>query len=157
MWQPFETAPTKPGVSFLVYFPNRRNKYHVAVNMNDFRIIGGVFDFDFSDKPALWMEIPVVEPQSAIDKLKELEKEYFGERPTSKPLFADLIAQHPGLKEELAEMGNMPPTNCRQRLSHEGKNYPRSSCEVCGKWSPKWRECDAAIQLQEAIKQNETT
>lgn len=68
----------------------------------------------------------------------------------TKQLFADLIAQHPGLKEELAEMDKMPPANCRQRLAHEGKNYPRSSCEACGKWSPKWRVCDAAIQLQEA-------
>lgn len=38
-----------------------------------------------------------------------------------------------------------PPENCRQRLAAEGKPYPRSSCAVCGKFSPKWRECDAAL------------
>lgn len=39
----------------------------------------------------------------------------------------------------------MPPPNCRQRLAAEGKPYPRSSCAACGQFSPKWRECDAAL------------
>lgn len=60
-WQPFETAPTEPGVSFLVCFPARRNKYHVAINMNGFRVIGGVFDFDYSDQPTMWMPITPAE------------------------------------------------------------------------------------------------
>lgn len=34
------------------------------------------------------------------------------------------------------------PANCRQRLMHEGKAYPRSSCEACGPMAPKWKECD---------------
>jgi hypothetical protein len=38
-----------------------------------------------------------------------------------------------------------PPANCRQRLVREGKPYPRSSCTTCGKFSPKWRECDALL------------
>lgn len=38
------------------------------------------------------------------------------------------------------------PDNCRQRLRAEGKPYPRSSCAACGKFSPKWRECDAALE-----------
>lgn len=37
------------------------------------------------------------------------------------------------------------PAQCRQRLAAEGKPYPRSSCQVCGQLSPKWRECDAAL------------
>lgn len=61
MWQPIETAPTEPSVSFLMYFPTRKYKYHVAVNMNDFRIIGGVFDFDLTDQPTMWMPITKVE------------------------------------------------------------------------------------------------
>lgn len=32
---------------------------------------------------------------------------------------------------------------CRQKLMHEGKAYPRSSCAVCGIFAPRWRECDA--------------
>jgi hypothetical protein len=39
----------------------------------------------------------------------------------------------------------VPPANCRQRLSAEGKAYPRSSCAVCGQLSPRWKECDAAL------------
>jgi hypothetical protein len=39
----------------------------------------------------------------------------------------------------------VPPANCRQRLSHEGKPYPRMSCAVCGKFSPNWRQCDAVL------------
>lgn len=57
MWQPFETAPTEPGVSFLVGSPTRHNKYHVAITMNGFRVIGGVFDFDYSDQPTMWVPI----------------------------------------------------------------------------------------------------
>ena len=60
-WQLIETAPTEPGVSFLMYFPTRRNKYHVAVNMNGFRVIGGVFDFDYADEPTMWMPITPME------------------------------------------------------------------------------------------------
>jgi len=41
--------------------------------------------------------------------------------------------------------GVSPPVNCRQRMAAEGKPYPRSSCEVCGQFSPKWRECDALL------------
>ena len=63
MWQPIETAPTEPGVSFLMYFPTRRNSYHVAYNMNRFRIVGGVFDFDLSDQPIMWMPIPEVKDE----------------------------------------------------------------------------------------------
>lgn len=33
------------------------------------------------------------------------------------------------------------PANCRQRLLHEGKSYPKSSCGACGPMAPKWREC----------------
>jgi len=38
-----------------------------------------------------------------------------------------------------------PPQKCRQRLAADGKPYPRSSCEVCGQFSPKWRECDGLL------------
>jgi len=37
------------------------------------------------------------------------------------------------------------PANCRQLIAASGKPYPRSSCASCGPFSPKWRECDAAI------------
>jgi hypothetical protein len=39
-----------------------------------------------------------------------------------------------------------PPSTCRERLRAEGKMYPRSSCEACGKWAPKWKECSAALK-----------
>jgi len=39
-----------------------------------------------------------------------------------------------------------PPEQCRQRIASEGKPYPRSSCAVCGQFSPKSRECDALIE-----------
>jgi hypothetical protein len=39
----------------------------------------------------------------------------------------------------------VPPSNCRQRLAAEGKPYPRSSCDICGQFSPKWRECNGLI------------
>ncbi len=38
-----------------------------------------------------------------------------------------------------------PPSNCRQRLASEGKAYPRSWCAACGQFSPRWRQCDAAL------------
>lgn len=38
--------------------------------------------------------------------------------------------------------------NCRQRLAAQGKPYPRSSCEACGQFSPKSRECDAMIAAE---------
>lgn len=44
------------------------------------------------------------------------------------------------------------PANCRQRLAAEGKPYPRSSCAVCGKFSPRWRECDAALNAAAGIQ-----
>ena len=34
---------------------------------------------------------------------------------------------------------------CRERLRIEGKAYPRSGCEVCGKWSPKSDKCRALL------------
>lgn len=49
-----------------------------------------------------------------------------------------------------APAADAPPENCRQRLAAEGKPYPRSSCTVCGKFSPKWRECDAALAAHRA-------
>lgn len=38
-----------------------------------------------------------------------------------------------------------PPANCRQRLQRNGVPYPKSGCNACGMMSPKWRECDAAL------------
>lgn len=46
-----------------------------------------------------------------------------------------------------APSGWQPPENCRQRLMREGKPYPRSSCQACGKFSPRWKECDAALSV----------
>jgi len=34
---------------------------------------------------------------------------------------------------------------CREQLRVEGKAYPRSGCEVCGKWSPKSDKCRALL------------
>lgn len=45
------------------------------------------------------------------------------------------------------------PINCRQRMAAEGKPYPRSSCEVCGQFSPKWRECDALLSAPAVERQ----
>lgn len=47
---------------------------------------------------------------------------------------------------DLAEALNAATPACRQRLAAEGKPYPRSSCAICGAFSPKWRECDALIE-----------
>lgn len=41
----------------------------------------------------------------------------------------------------------VPPLNCTQRLLHEGKPYPKSSCEACGSLSPMWRQCEAAMKV----------
>lgn len=41
-----------------------------------------------------------------------------------------------------------PPENCRQRLMAAGEAYPKSSCASCGSLSPKWRECDAALNSE---------
>jgi hypothetical protein len=43
------------------------------------------------------------------------------------------------------DKGFEPPTNCRQRLQRIGMPYPKSGCDACGDMSPKWRECDAAL------------
>lgn len=80
---------------------------------------------------------------NVLDTLKVIEREQSSK--PHKPLFADAIAQHPGLKEELAEMDKTPPPNCRQRLAREGKLHPRSSCAVCGSLSPKWQSCNLAL------------
>ncbi len=50
-----------------------------------------------------------------------------------------------GWKASRAVLVVLPPTNCRQRLAAEGKPYPRSSCSICGKFSPKHKQCDEAI------------
>lgn len=42
-----------------------------------------------------------------------------------------------------AEFG-YPPEGCRQRAMREGKAYMRGSCAVCGRFAPRWRECDMA-------------
>lgn len=42
---------------------------------------------------------------------------------------------------------NELPRNCRQVLMSEGKPYPRSSCDVCGSMSPKWKECNAVLNI----------
>lgn len=42
------------------------------------------------------------------------------------------------------------PENCRQQLMAEGKAFPRSSCAACGRFAPKWRECDAALEANAA-------
>lgn len=44
---------------------------------------------------------------------------------------------------------SVPPL-CRERLRVEGKAYPRSSCEVCGQWSPKASECNALLSAPAA-------
>jgi hypothetical protein len=43
------------------------------------------------------------------------------------------------------EPNKAPPSNCRQQLAADGKPYPRSSCAVCGQFSPRWKECDALL------------
>lgn len=42
-------------------------------------------------------------------------------------------------------VGPTPGAQCRQRLIHEGKPYPKSSCKICGQFAPNWQECHAAI------------
>ena len=49
-----------------------------------------------------------------------------------------------------APAADASPENCRQRLASEGKPYPKSSCAACGQFSPKWRECDAALAAHRA-------
>jgi len=51
-------------------------------------------------------------------------------------------------KVEVVGSGSAPQATCRQRLAAEGKPYPRSSCAICGAFSPAWKECDAAISLE---------
>lgn len=66
-----------------------------------------------------------------------------------KPLYAaPLSPDHSG-----GGAGVVLPSNCRQRLASEGKPYPRSYCGACGKFSPKWLECDAAIDKVKELNQ----
>ena len=53
--------------------------------------------------------------------------------------------QLPEVKNLLPLPAVRPPADCRQRLASEGKAYPRSSCAVCGAFSPDWRECDSML------------
>jgi hypothetical protein len=75
-------------------------------------------------------------------------------RTNDNALWPDILATITSLRSALSQPASagegfvvvaVPPANCRQRLSHEGKPYPRSSCAVCGKLSPNWRQCDAAL------------
>lgn len=43
-------------------------------------------------------------------------------------------------------MNDQLPEDCRQRLMNEGKPYPKSYCNACGPFSPKWTECNAKIE-----------
>jgi hypothetical protein len=44
------------------------------------------------------------------------------------------------------DKGFEPPTNCKQRLQRIGMPCPpKGGCDACGDMSPKWRECDAAL------------
>ena len=38
------------------------------------------------------------------------------------------------------------PANCRQRLMATGQPYPKSSCEACGTFSPRWEKCNEACK-----------
>lgn len=63
-----------------------------------------------------------------------------------------------GLRDRLAaaikaEAAAIPPEQCRQRLAADGKPYPRSSCSVCGQFSPRAKECDATINAGGGQKQ----
>lgn len=62
----------------------------------------------------------------------------------------NLLAECYGMlgKVEVAGSGEVPRATCRQRLAAEGKPYPRSSCAICGPFSPEWKKCDAAIKLE---------
>ena len=42
------------------------------------------------------------------------------------------------------------PSNCRQRLMVEGNTYPKSSCAVCGQFSPRWKECDDVLKMEKS-------
>lgn len=60
-------------------------------------------------------------------------------------------------KVEVAGLGEAPQATCRQRLAAEGKPYPRSSCAICGPFSPEWKKCDAAIRLEGMVSGLKTT
>ncbi|ROM84162.1 hypothetical protein BK655_12500 [Pseudomonas brassicacearum] len=66
------------------------------------------------------------------------------EAATTQEAFKRWNETHPA--EQPAPVEVMPPEQCRQRIAAEGKPHPKSSCAVCGKFSPKWRECDALIE-----------
>lgn len=56
-----------------------------------------------------------------------------------------MINQLPELKNLLPMPEVFLPKNCRQYLIAEGKAYPKSSCAACGKFSPRWKECDIRL------------
>ncbi len=60
------------------------------------------------------------------------------DRPAAGPV------QTRGLKRRCS-MSQQLPENCRQRLQADGKAYPKSNCAECGQFSPRWKECDAAL------------
>lgn len=45
-----------------------------------------------------------------------------------------------------AQAAEAVPTNCRERLRIEGKPYPRSHCQSCGKFAPSQVTCDRILR-----------
>ncbi|MCZ8113855.1 hypothetical protein [Silanimonas sp.] len=45
----------------------------------------------------------------------------------------------------------VPPADCRARLRAEGKPYPRSGCQACGKWYPRSDYCEAALAAVKGV------
>jgi hypothetical protein len=68
----------------------------------------------------------------------------------SRAAFAEELKLH--LSNRQPEPPNLPPHNCRQMLAASGQPYPRSSCASCGQFSPKWKECDAAIYSTTSVE-----
>lgn len=60
----------------------------------------------------------------------------------------EALEEYQDSKAELFSTTKLPATNCRQRLKAEGKPYPRSSCDSCGKFAPSWRGCDKALSTE---------
>lgn len=48
-------------------------------------------------------------------------------------------------------------SQCRQELQAQGKPYPRSGCDKCGKWSPMSKECDAKLEADRKASEWEDT
>ncbi|BAH38845.1 hypothetical protein GAU_1803 [Gemmatimonas aurantiaca T-27] len=95
------------------------------------RVLDGWYNLD-ADKDAFWY--------ATAEHCKEVE--HWPRPITDRAVRLAVLAEGAEAKSPVsAEV----PMNCRQRLQHEGKPYPRSHCQSCGTFAPRHKECTALL------------